>query len=41
MEQKLQNIFTGPIGTSDSCLGLKYASNGTNIWTLDYQDRVI
>ena len=41
MEQKLLNMFSGHPGASDSCLGLRYASNGTNIWSLEYQDVVM
>ena len=41
MEQKILNMFNGQPGTSDSCLGLRYASNGANIWSMQYQNVVM
>ena len=41
MEQKLLNMFDGPAGSSDSCLGMKYKSNGLNIWSMENQPQVI
>ena len=37
MEQKILNMFEGSPGTSESCLGMKYASNGNNVWSMEYQ----
>ena len=35
MEQKIINMFDGNPGTSESCLGSKYASGGNDIWNID------